>query len=141
MVEESLAGLEERRAQLYRQLSATGDFRRGSITENYRRCGKANCACAQPEHPGHGPRYLWTRSVRGGTTKGRQLSGVEMEKVRQELANHKDFVAISEQIAEVNEVICEARPVSTLAADEHTQHQGAEKGGSSVSSKRSSPTR
>ena len=141
MVEESLAGLEERRAQLYRQLSATGDFRRGSITENYRRCGKANCACAQPEHPGHGPRYLWTRSVRGGTTKGRQLSGVEMEKVRQELANNKQFVAISEQIAEVNEVICEARPISPLATDEHEQHQEAEKRGSSVRSKRSSPTR
>ena len=52
MVDEPLAGLEERRAQLYLQLSATGDFRRGSITENYRRCGKANCACAQPDHPG-----------------------------------------------------------------------------------------
>lgn len=141
MVDESLASLEERRAQLYRQLSATGDFRRGSITENYRRCGKANCACAQPDHPGHGPRYLWTRSVPGGTTKGRQLSGVELEKVRQELANNKEFVALSEQIVEVNEVICEARPISPLAADDHERHREAEKGGSSVTSKRSSRRR
>ena len=137
-MEESLASLEERRAQLYRQLSATGDFRRGSITENYRRCGKANCACAQPEHPGHGPRYLWTRSVRGGTTKGRQLSAVEMEKVREELANNKDFVAISEQIAEVNEVICEARPISSLAEDAPPAGPGVEKRGSTPSSRRPS---
>lgn len=140
MVDESLVGLEERRAELYRQLSATGDFRRGSITENYRRCGKANCACAQPGHPGHGPRYLWTRSVPGGGTKGRQLSGVELEKVRQELANNKEFIAVSEQIVEVNEAICEARPPSPLADDDE-QHPEAEKGGSSVSSRRSSRRR
>jgi len=141
MVDESLAGLEERRAQLYRQLSATGDFRRGSITENYRRCGKANCACAQPDHPGHGPRYLWTRSVPGGTTKGRQLSGVEVEKVRHELANNKEFVALSEQIVEVNEAICETRPISPLAEDAASGAPGAEKGGSSATSRRSSRQR
>ncbi|MGH3519041.1 MAG: DUF6788 family protein [Haloechinothrix sp.] len=39
-------------------MAGTGDFRRGSVIENYRRCGKPNCACAQPDHPGHGPRYL-----------------------------------------------------------------------------------
>jgi len=48
----SLDDLEERRAHLYEQLAATGDFRRGSISENYRRRGKPNCACAQPDHPG-----------------------------------------------------------------------------------------
>ena len=144
MVGEPLADLEERRAQLYRQLSATGDFRRGSITENYRRCGKANCACAQPDHPGHGPRYLWTRSVPGGRTKGRQLSEIELEKVRRELANNKEFVAVSEQIVEVNEAICEARPLS--GPDEDADQQagaqgGTEKGGSSRRSRRSSPPR
>ncbi len=102
---------------------------------------KANCACAQLDHPGHGPRYLWTRSVSGGTTKGRQLSGVEVEKVRQELANNEEFVALSEQIVEVNEAICEARPRSRLAADEHEQHPEAEKEGSSATSKRSSRPR
>ena len=138
MVDEPLASLEERRAQLYRQLSAIGDFRRGSISENYRRCGKANCACAQPDHPGHGPRYLWTRSVPGGTTKGRQLSGVELDKVRQELANNKVFVALSEQIVEVNEVICEARPISSLAEDAAPAGPGVEKRGSTPSSRRPS---
>ncbi|WP_414687391.1 DUF6788 family protein [Mycobacterium sp.] len=36
----------------YEPLAATGDFRRGSISENYRRRGKPNCVCAQPDHPG-----------------------------------------------------------------------------------------
>lgn len=45
--EDSLEDLEQRRARLYDQLAATGDFRRGSISENYRRCGKPNCVCAR----------------------------------------------------------------------------------------------
>ena len=63
MDEASPDELEQQRDRLYAELAATGDFRRGSISENYRRCGKPNCACAQPDHPGHGPRYLWTRTV------------------------------------------------------------------------------
>ena len=73
MDDASLGDLEQQRDRLYAELAATGDFRRGSISENYRRCGRPNCACAQPDHPGHGPRYMWTRTVAGRGTKGRQL--------------------------------------------------------------------
>ena len=69
MVPPSLPDLEQQRAQLYAELVDVGDFRRGSITENYRKCGKGNCACAAPDHPGHGPRQLWTRS---GPVAGRK---------------------------------------------------------------------
>ena len=85
MSEPSLPELESRRAGLFARLAAVGDFRRGSITENYRRCGKPNCACAEPGHPGHGPRWLWTRTVAGRGTRGRQLAVAEIEKVRAEL--------------------------------------------------------
>ena len=68
MTEPSLRELEAERDRLYAQLSAVGDFRRGSVSENYRKCGKPNCACAQPDHPGHGPRFLWTRTARGRGT-------------------------------------------------------------------------
>ena len=46
MTEPSLPELEAERDRLYAQLSKVGDFRRGSVSENYRRCGKPNCACA-----------------------------------------------------------------------------------------------
>ena len=75
MTEPSLPELEAERDRLYAQLSMVGDFRRGSVTENYRKCGKPNCACAAPDHPGHGPRFLWTRSAGRGKTIGRQLAG------------------------------------------------------------------
>src|ERR1035441_10765935 len=82
MTEPPLPELEAERDRLYAQLSAVGDFRRGSVSENYRKCGKPNCACAQPAHPGHGPRFLWTRTARGRGTVGRQLAAGEVEKVR-----------------------------------------------------------
>lgn len=128
MPDEPLADLEEQRARLYEQLAATGDFRRGSINVTYRRCGKPNCACAQEGHPGHGPRYLLTRSE-GGKTRSRQLKGAEVERVRQEVANYREFLAISEQIVEVSEAICQARPAAAAASHAPGEPSG-ERGGS-----------
>src|SRR6516164_3586657 len=112
MTELSLAELEAERDRLYAQLAEVGDFRRGSVSENWRKCGKPNCACAAPDHRGHGPRLLWTRSAGARKTVGRQLAAAEVDKVRAEVARHAQFTAISEQIAQVNERICEARPVA-----------------------------
>lgn len=140
MDDPSLGGLEQQRDRLYDELAGTGDFRRGSISENYRRCGKPNCACAHPDHPGHGPRYLWTRTVAGRGTKGRQLSAGEVDKVRGELANYQRFADLSEQIVAVNESICEARPPNP-AATVSPAAAGDEKGGSATRSRRSSPPR
>ncbi|MCO4265033.1 hypothetical protein NG697_19290 [Pseudarthrobacter sp. MDT3-26] len=116
MVNRSLEELEAERAGLYGQLAATGDFRRGSVSENYRRCGKPNCACALPGHPGHGPRQLWTRTGPGGKRRGRQLAAIEVEKVRAELDAYARFASLTEAIVEVNEAICEARPVTAVPA-------------------------
>src|SRR5271169_4626880 len=112
MTEPSLPELEAERNRLYAQLSAVGDFRRGSVSENYRKCGKPNCACAAPDHPGHGPRFLWTRSGGRRKTVGRQLAAAEVEKVHAEVARHAEFEELSRRIAEVNERICEARPTA-----------------------------
>ena len=112
MSEPSLPELEAERDRLFTQLSRVGDFRRGSVSENWRRCGKPNCACAAPGHAGHGPRFLWTRSAGRRKTVGRQLAAAEVAKVRREVARHAEFTAAVEQIIEVNEKICEARPVA-----------------------------
>src|ERR1700730_8186277 len=109
MTEPSLPELEAERNRLYAQLSRVGDFRRGSVSENWRRCGKPNCACAAPDHPGHGPRFLWTRSA------GRRAAG-GVERVRAEVARHAEFTSIAERIAEVSEMICEARPAAGTGA-------------------------
>ena len=143
MTEEPLDELERQRAELYARLAGTGDFRPGSVNETWRRCGKPNCACAQPGHPGHGPRYLWTRSA-GGRTRTRQLAAAELGKVRRELEHYRQFVAVTEQIVQVNEAICEARPVLSSAAGDGgagAPVAGGEKGGSARRSQRRRPRR
>jgi hypothetical protein len=139
VTDQPLADLEEQRARLFEQLAALGDFRPGSVNATYRRCGKPNCACAQPGHPGHGPRYLWTRSA-GGRTRSRQLSGAELGKVRREVANYREFLAVSEQIVEVSEAICEARPPGRPAQEPPASPAG-ERGGSARRSRRRPPPR
>lgn len=124
---EQLDELEQTRIRLYAELATTGDFRRGSVTANYRRCGKPNCVCAMPEHPGHGPRMLWTRSV-AGKTKGRQLDPDEIDKVRGEVATYERFTDLTRQVVAVNEAICEARPPDV----NDDGGAGDEKGGSTA---------
>ena len=138
MSEPSLPELEAERERLYAQLSAVGDFRRGSVSENWRRCGKLNCACAAPDHPGHGPRFLWTRSAGRRKRVGRQLAAGEVGKVRGEIARHAEFTATVEQIIEVSEAICEARPA---AGAEDPSGTAAGKGGSRTRSRGRRPPR
>src|SRR5580658_11123830 len=102
--------LEERRSELYRDLSTVGDFRRGSVNEVRRKCGKPNCACAAPGHPGHGPQYNFTRSVEGKTQNLHLKPGPELDKIEREVTNYERFRAIVGEVTEVNEAICDARP-------------------------------
>lgn len=105
-----LKELEGRRIQLCQKLSNLGDFRRGSIVVSYRRCGKANCACANPEHPGHGPQYLLTTKISGKTQTKVLRPGPEIEKVKEEVAKHHEFQALTRELVDVNERICDLRP-------------------------------
>ena len=140
MTDPSLPELEAERDRLYAQLSAVGDFRRGSVSENYRRCGKPNCACAQPGHPGHGPQYNLTRSE-GGKTVARHLRpGPELEKARREVAEYERFRDLVGQVTEVNEAICSARPaIPGDAGGDAPSGTGGEKGGSGRPSRRRRP--
>lgn len=132
---------EQRRTELYQQLANTGDFRKGTINATYRRCGKPNCRCAEPTDPGHGPRYLLSRTV-NGKTESRQLSvGPELDKANREVAKYKQFQATVAEIVEVSEAICDARPISPSATQEPGAVTDPEKGGSSPTSKHTSPPR
>jgi len=107
--------LEARRQALYRALEALGDFRRGTISVNSRKCGKANCACARPEHPGHGPQYLWNATIAGKSRARNLRLGPELEKVAKEVDTYRAFVRLCAELVEVNERICQQRPVREVA--------------------------
>jgi len=117
----TLEELEDQRRELYSQLTAIGDFRRGIISVNYRKCGKPNCACARPGHPGHGPQYLWNTTVGGKSRAANVHLGPELEKVQREIENYRRFVNLSRELVEVNEKISQMRPVPELEDEEELE--------------------
>ena len=114
-----LAGLEQQRSDILTQLLAVGDFRSGSITAIQGRCGKANCRCHQPGQPGHGPNFRLTRKVRGKTLSESFSSAAALRKAQREVEAFHRFRRLSQALLDVNEKICQARPVDdTLSPQE-----------------------
>ena len=113
----TVEGLEGRRAQLLSELAQTGDMRRGSISENYRSCGKPGCCCSASDHPGHGPYYALTRKVAGKTKTLHLRPGALLAKIQREVETYQQFRRTSQQLLEVNEKICDARPVGEVSPE------------------------
>lgn len=113
-MEETLKSLEMKRKALYQKLEEMGDFRRGTISVNYRRCGKESCICTQPGHPGHGPQYLWNTTVKGKSYAKNLRLGPELQKYMEETANYRNFLKLFGELVELSERICDLRPVAEI---------------------------
>jgi hypothetical protein len=101
------------------QILELGDFRGGSITAIGGRCGKPNCRCHQPDQPGHGPNFRLTRKVNGKTVSESFASAADLRKAQREVETFHRFRQLSQELLEVNETICQARPVEdTLSLQE-----------------------
>ena len=111
----ALNKLESGRSFFYKKLEEMGDFRRGTISVNYRRCGKKNCACAKPGHTGHGPQYLWSTTIKGKSYARNLRLGTELKKYMDETENYRDFLRICDEIVQLNEKICDLRPIPEAA--------------------------
>lgn len=106
-----LANLEKQRAEVLGRMVELGDFRSGSVTAISGRCGKPSCRCHQPNQPAHGPNFRLTRKVNGKTVSETFSSAAELQKAQREVAAFHQFRELSRQLLEVNEKICQARPV------------------------------
>ena len=107
----SLPGLENDRSEVLRQISHLGDLRPGSIVEVRGRCSKSNCHCAQAGDPGHGPHFRLTRKVQGKTVAETLSHPAALRKAQREVAEFRKFQQLSAQLVEVNEALCQQRPV------------------------------
>lgn len=108
-MQDPMAALVTRRDVILREMAQMGDMRRGSITEAFRPCGKANCACSQADHPGHGPYYAFTTKVAGKTKTVQLRAGSRLTKFQREVDAYRRFKSLTEQLLEVNEAICDKR--------------------------------
>ena len=114
---ETLPQLEKQRVEVVQEIAGLGDFRRGSLTSFVARCGKVNCACHRPGHPGHGPNFRLTRKVQGKTVTETFASPAALRKAEREVTEFHRFQALSQHLLEVNEKICHLRPVEGEAGE------------------------
>jgi hypothetical protein len=108
---DSLPTLEAQRAAIQRQISQLGDMRSGSISTTGGRCGNSGCHCHNQDDPGHGPFYRLTRKVQGKTVTQTFSTPAALHKAEREVAEYHRFRDLSQHLLQVNEKICEARPV------------------------------
>ena len=120
---ESLAALEQQRSSVLTRILELGDFRSGSITAINGRCGKPNCHCHRPNQPGHGPNFRLTRKINGKTVSESFSSATELRKAQREVDAFHRFRQLSQELLEVNERICRARPVADALSPEEKKRQ------------------
>jgi hypothetical protein len=106
-----LTALEARRSQVIAQFSKLGDLRRGSITGTGGRCGNPNCHCHGEKDPGHVPHPRLTYKVQGKTVTESFPSPAAQRKAQREVAEFRRYQEVSRAFLEVNEKICQTRPV------------------------------
>ena len=106
---DSLPQLETKRTDLFRQLAAVGDFRRGSITATSGKCGKPNCHCAEKDSPGHGPSFSLTHRVAGRTVTQVIPQGPAVERAKAQIAEYHRFRKLVRELIAVSEQICSAQ--------------------------------
>ena len=111
-MERDLDVLQKERARLFLEIAELGDFRRGSISETYRRCGKPTCCCVGPDHPGHGPQYLLMTKVEGRSHAKYLRPGAALIRLQAEVKTHLRFREMVQRIVEISEEICDKRPAA-----------------------------
>src|ERR1700733_5540832 len=120
---DSLLDLEGRRAAVQLQIAQLGDMRSGSITGTGGRCGNPNCHCYRAGDSGHGPYFRLTRKVKGKTVTETFSSPASLAKARREVAECQRFRELGDQLLDVNEQICELRPVEEASPSAQEKKQ------------------
>jgi hypothetical protein len=115
----SVSTLEQRRSEIVHRIAQLGDLRSGSITSTGGRCGKLNCHCHRPDHPGHGPNLRLTYKLKGKTVTESLPTPAAVRKAENEIAEFRKFEQLHREFVEVNTKICQSRPVEqTLSSEE-----------------------
>lgn len=108
---DSLAQLENQRAELFAQFHDLGDFRPGSITTTSGKCGKPSCHCAQSQDAVHGPNFRLTRKAHGKTVTETFPTPQALRKAQREVAEFHRFQDLCRELVRVSEQICRLRPL------------------------------
>ena len=115
---ESLQALERKRVEILQKIASLGDLRPGSLTTTQGKCGKAECCCRQPDHPGHGPHWRITYKVEGKTKSEGLYEDAAIKKAEREIDEFRRYQQLSREFVELSTRICRARPTETTGFQE-----------------------
>lgn len=102
---------------LIQELINMSEFRRGSVTTGYPKCGKKNCICKKEGERGHKTTTLTYKQ--DGKTKTRSLpSSNAIELVKEQINRHREFEEWSQKWKSINEQICNIK-LEELLSQEH----------------------
>ena len=120
----NLLELAERRDRAREQFATLGDLRPGTLSENYRKCGKSTCRCAREGDPGHGPSWVLNRTAKGRTGSVR-IPVAEIEETRRLVAEYRRFREFSAEFLEASEALAAARHQDRKDGSRETETGGA----------------
>jgi len=114
---EDVEKLLAQRKSLFEELAKIGSFRRGTISINYRKCGKKNCACSKAGHPGHGPQFLWSTTIKGKSLTKQLKVGPELQKYMEENDTYRTFQRLCGEIIATSEKLSDLIPTPEAGSD------------------------
>jgi hypothetical protein len=122
--------LEAQVEQLVKNLRQIGYFRRGTVNTFLRKCGKKDCVCSKPGHPGHGPQTTLTLKL-GNRTFSRNLpTRPAVAVVEDQVRNHDLFMEWCKKWVALNEKLSDLKLEEALSGQE-AQKKTVEKNGGS----------
>jgi hypothetical protein len=92
--------LKSRIEQIKGQLSALGNFRPGSLSQQYNVCGKPDCRCKATPPKKHGPYYQLSYSWKG-RSKTQFIRRNEVAATREQLQNYRRLRKLVDQWVEL----------------------------------------
>jgi hypothetical protein len=99
-------------AEVKEALSALGDLRPGSVSEQYNVCGNPGCRCKADPARRHGP-YYQLSYTRGGRSRTEALKSEDLDAVRAQIANYKQMRALIEEWVEASIALDRLRRAAT----------------------------
>ena len=121
--ENVLDKLQEQKEMILQKINELGDFRQGSLSPRYRKCGKPYCHCAKKGSKGHGPLWMITRSV-SGKTVSKAIPREEVDTTFKQIDTFHQFQNLVREYIDANIKICDARLEEGKAASREAEKKG-----------------
>lgn len=68
----------------------------GSLTKQYKQCGKNNCRCRKEKEHWHGPYWIWTRKLKGKTIT-KTIKKEQVTQIKKAIKEMKELKLIIEK--------------------------------------------